>query len=125
MAPKLVLWAGGSEARERLRQILRRTLAEMRANGVVLPSTVPDPFPMPPIRTDDTPSTYAPRAAEAIIPEPATPAEQTARPGLIRRAIRSITNRLADALSAAGRRNRGGTIGNTAREALRRLRGRE
>jgi len=105
--------------------MMRRVLAEMRANGVILPSTLPDPFPMPPVRADDTPSTYAPRAAEAVIPEPATPAEQTARPGLIRRAIRSITNRLADALSAAGRRNRGGTTGNAAREALRRLRGRE
>lgn len=126
MAPKLpVLFAGSATAQRRLAQELRRALADLRQAGTILPSTLPGAMPMPAVRANDTPSTFANRAAEAIIPQPTTPAEQTARPGLIRRAIRSITNRLADALSAAGRRNRGGTAGNAARETLRRLRGRE
>lgn len=108
----------------RLARELRRALAALREQGTLLPSTLP-PIQVPSVRADDTPATAARRAIEAALPEPTTPAEQTARPGLIRRAIRAVTNRLAESLRDSGQRRGGRRGGGAAREALRRLRGRE
>ena len=95
---------------------LRRILAEMRTRGIIQATSLPSPgiIQMGP---GETPRTVAQRAIENVIPEPITPAEQTARPGLIRRAIRYATNRLADSLEGAGRRRAPrGTGRNLARE---------
>lgn len=92
-------------AQARLAAELRRALAEQRARGTILPSTLP-PVALPPIRANETTASAINRAVEASIPPATTPAEQTARPGLIRRAIRAVTNRLAEALRNAGSRNR-------------------
>jgi len=92
-------------AQAKLAAELRRVLATLREQGAILPSTLP-PVALPPIRENETTTSAINRAVEASIPPATTPAEQTARPGLIRRAIRAVTNRLAEALRNAGFRNR-------------------
>lgn len=102
-------------AQARIAAELRRALADMRARGTILPSTLP-PVSLPPVRANETTTSAINRAVEASIPPATTPAEQTARPGLIRRAIRAVTNRLAESLRNAGSRNRRRRDGGDARE---------
>lgn len=111
--PLPVLWPGTPMAQARLAAELQRVLDEFRQRAGVRPSTLPEI------------ESAVGQALDVALPAPATPAEQTARPSLVRRAIRYAANRLADALEGAGRRRAPRGQGRQlARELARRFRGR-
>jgi len=105
---KIVIHPSSPMMQAALARELRKVLTRLRQQGTILPSTLP-PITLPPVRPGDTTTTTISRAVQNALPPARTPAEQTARPGLIRRAIRAITNRLARFLSGGGRRGQGAT----------------
>jgi len=111
--PLPVLWPGTPMAQARLASELQRVLEEFRQRAGVRPSTLPEI------------QSAVGEVIDAAVPAATTPAEQTARPSIIRRAIRYAANRLADALEGAGRRRAApGSGRQLARELARRFRGR-